>query len=199
MPRHISTKMTTKTGRFADSPNDTYMYDSAHIPSQTATYSSQRLFQQPSISQQQQTYMYYHSRSLDDTPSPDYDHYPLSSWQTLSSSPTSHTSQSGPSFLPPCWPVSIQPPPTPDGLRNPITLPPVAEDPPEASIAFELYEYLHTPHLDTDGHVEFCVCFCVHAFAFSRMRLSRLHERDMDAFVGRLVHLGLQTPVTWFH
>ncbi len=150
MPRHISTKMTTKTGRFADSPNDTYMYDSAHITSQTATYSSQRLFQQPSISQQQQTYMYYHSRSLDDTPSPDYDHYPLSSWQTLSSSPTSHTSQSGPSFLPPCWPVSIQPPPTPDGLRNPITLPPVAEDPPEASIAFELYEYLCTPHLDTD-------------------------------------------------
>ncbi len=31
------------------------------------------------------------------------------------------------------------------------------------------------------------------------MRLSRLRERDMDAFVGRLVHLGLQTPVTWFH
>ncbi len=27
------------------------------------------------------------------------------------------------------------------------------------------------------------------------MRLSRLRERDMDAFVGRLVHLGLQTPV----
>ncbi|KAK0231731.1 hypothetical protein EDD85DRAFT_114081 [Armillaria nabsnona] len=49
------------------------------------------------------------------------------------------------------------------------------------------------------GHVEFCVCVCVHAFAFSRMRLSRLRERDMDAFVGRLVHLGLQTPVKLFY
>ncbi len=47
------------------------------------------------------------------------------------------------------------------------------------------------------GHVEFCVC--VHAFAFSCMRLSRLRERDMYAFVGRLVHLGLQMPVKLFY
>ncbi len=33
----------------------------------------------------------------------------------------------------------------------------------------------------------------------SRMRLSRLRERDMDAFPGRLVHLGLQTPVKLFY
>ncbi len=31
------------------------------------------------------------------------------------------------------------------------------------------------------------------------MRLSRLRERDMDAFVGHLVHLGLQTPVKLFY
>ncbi len=31
------------------------------------------------------------------------------------------------------------------------------------------------------------------------MRLSRLRERDMDVFVGRLVRLGLQTPVKLFY
>ncbi len=31
------------------------------------------------------------------------------------------------------------------------------------------------------------------------MRLSRLRERDMDAFVGHLVHLGLQMPVKLFY
>ncbi len=31
------------------------------------------------------------------------------------------------------------------------------------------------------------------------MRLSRLRERDMDAFVGHLVHLDLQTPVNSPH
>ncbi|PBK80068.1 hypothetical protein ARMGADRAFT_93478 [Armillaria gallica] len=49
------------------------------------------------------------------------------------------------------------------------------------------------------GHIEFCVCVCVRACAFSRMRLSRLRERDMDVFVGHLVRLGLQTPVKLFY
>ncbi len=49
------------------------------------------------------------------------------------------------------------------------------------------------------GHIEFCVCVCMHAFAFSCMCLSRLRECDMDAFVGRLVHLGLQMPVKLFY
>ncbi len=31
------------------------------------------------------------------------------------------------------------------------------------------------------------------------MRLSRLRERDMDAFLEHLVHLGLQTPVKPLH
>ncbi len=31
------------------------------------------------------------------------------------------------------------------------------------------------------------------------MRLSCLREHDMDAFVGRLVHLGLQMPVNLFY
>ncbi len=31
------------------------------------------------------------------------------------------------------------------------------------------------------------------------MHLSRLRERDMDAFVDRLVRLGLQTPVKLFY
>ncbi len=48
------------------------------------------------------------------------------------------------------------------------------------------------------GHVELCVCICVHAFAFSHMHLSRLREHDMDAFVERLVYLGLQMPVKLF-
>ncbi len=54
-------------------------------------------------------------------------------------------------------------------------------------------------HRLTAGHIEFCVYVCVRAFAFSRMRLSRLRERDMDAFVGRLVHFGLQTPLKSLH
>ncbi|KAK0443311.1 hypothetical protein EV421DRAFT_1948130 [Armillaria borealis] len=126
----------------------TYVYEAAHIPSQTATYLSQRLFQRPSTSQQH-SYIYYHSRSLNDTPSPEYDHSPLSSSQALSSSPTSHTSQSRPSVLPPSRPVSTQPPPTPDGLRHPITLPPVTEGP-DTPITSELHEYLRPLHLDID-------------------------------------------------
>ncbi len=149
MPCHISTKMTTKTVHFADSPNDTYGYGSAHIPSQTAVYSSQRLFQWPSTSQQQQSYIYDHSRSLNDTPSPDYDHSPLSSSQTLSPSLTSHPSQSCPSFLLPSRLVSIQPPPTLNGLWHPITLPPVMEGP-DTLIMFKLHEYLHPLRLDID-------------------------------------------------
>ncbi len=31
------------------------------------------------------------------------------------------------------------------------------------------------------------------------MRLSRLRERDMDVFVGCLVHFGLQTPPKSLH
>ncbi len=49
-----------------------------------------------------------------------------------------------------------------------------------------------------DGHVEFCICVCMHVFAFSHMRLSHLRERDRDAFVGYLVHLDLQSPIIWF-
>ncbi len=49
------------------------------------------------------------------------------------------------------------------------------------------------------GHIEFCICVCVRAFAFSRMHLSHLRDRDMDAFVRHLVHLDLQTPVNSPH
>ncbi|PBK82982.1 hypothetical protein ARMGADRAFT_1067987 [Armillaria gallica] len=60
MPHHILSKTTTKSAHFANLPNVTYMYDSAHILSQTATYSSQRLFQRLSTSQQQQSYITFH-------------------------------------------------------------------------------------------------------------------------------------------
>ncbi len=57
----------------------------------------------------------------------------------------------------------------------------------------------HVSCREAGGGTEFCICVCMDAFAFSWMCLSRLHERDMDVFVSRLVHLGLQMPVKLFY
>ncbi|KAK0207156.1 hypothetical protein DFS33DRAFT_647889, partial [Desarmillaria ectypa] len=144
MPRHISSKMpTTKTVRFADSPNDTYLYDSDLAPSPVATRSSQRLFGSPSASQELPS-MYYHSRSVNDTPSPEYYQSPLPSSSSFSSF-TSSTSSPSTASPPPLPPSSFHPPPTPNGLQSTISLPSVEEDFGPATV--ELHEYLRPPHL----------------------------------------------------
>ncbi|KAK0443995.1 uncharacterized protein EV420DRAFT_1484864 [Desarmillaria tabescens] len=143
MPRHISSKMPiTKTVRFADSPNDTYSYDSDQTPSPIATRSSQRLFGNPLVSQELPN-MYYHSRSVNDTPSPEFYRSPLPSSPSFSSFPSSISSPS-----PQQSPSSFHPPPTPDGLRNSISLPSVEEDFEPTTV--ELHEFLRPPHLGID-------------------------------------------------
>ncbi|KAK0447593.1 hypothetical protein EV421DRAFT_1900964 [Armillaria borealis] len=137
---------TTKTVRFADSPNDMYSYDSDQAPSPIATRSSQRLFGKPSTNEEMpQPNMYYHSRSLDDTPSPEYHQSPLPPSPTV---PSSTDSVSSPSAVIPSSIPSFRPPPTPDGLQNPIDLPSVEEDL-EPTIV-KLHDYLRPPLLDID-------------------------------------------------
>ncbi|PBK63501.1 hypothetical protein ARMSODRAFT_536789 [Armillaria solidipes] len=147
MPHHVSSKMpTTKTVRFADSPNEMYSYNSDQAPSPIATRSSQRLFGSPSTNQGLPS-MYYYSRSLNDTPSPEYYQSPL---------PSSPTFPLFPSFIPspstalpsPLPSSSFQPPPKPNGLQNPINLPSVEEDFEPAIV--KLHEYLRPPHLRID-------------------------------------------------
>ncbi|KAK0436501.1 uncharacterized protein EV420DRAFT_238236 [Desarmillaria tabescens] len=148
MPLHISSKMPTiKTVRFADSPNDMYSYDSDQAPSPIATRSSQTPFGKSSTSEEPPN-MYYYSRSLDDTPSPEYHQSLLpGSSPTFSSfaSPLS-SSPALPSPLPST--SSFHPPPTPDGLQNPISLPPVEEVTTPTTVG--LHEYLCPLHLNID-------------------------------------------------
>ncbi|PBK94071.1 hypothetical protein ARMGADRAFT_115602 [Armillaria gallica] len=137
---------TTKTVRFADSPNDMYSYDSDQAPSPIATRSSQRLFEKLSTSEEvPQPNMYYHSRSLNDTPSPEYHQSPLPPSPTL---PSSTDSVSSPSAAIPSSIPSFHPPPTPDGLQNPIDLPSVEEDFEPTTV--KLHEYLRPPYLGID-------------------------------------------------
>ncbi|KAK0230116.1 hypothetical protein IW262DRAFT_379429 [Armillaria fumosa] len=147
MPHHVSHKMpTTKTVRFADSPNEMYSYDSDQAPSPIATRSSQRLFGSLSTDQGSPG-MYYHSRSLNDTPSPEYYQSPLPSSPTSSLFPSSPSSPSA-ALISPLPSSSLLPPPKPDGLHNPINLPPVEEDF-EPTIV-QLHEYLRPPHVGID-------------------------------------------------
>ncbi|KAG7447837.1 uncharacterized protein BT62DRAFT_795880 [Guyanagaster necrorhizus] len=144
MPHHISSKMpTTKTVRFADSPNEMYSYDSDQAPSPIATRSSQRLFGSLSTSPELPN-MYYHSRSLSETPSPESHQSPLPSSPAFASFASSISSPS--TALPSS--ASFHPPPTPNGLQNPISLPSVQED--VAPSTVELHEYLCPPHLSID-------------------------------------------------
>ncbi|PBK82919.1 hypothetical protein ARMGADRAFT_1089826 [Armillaria gallica] len=153
MPRHISSKTTTKTVCFMDSPNEAYTYGLDHIPSQTATYSCRRLVQRLSPSRHQHSYVYHQSQLLKDTYSPKDNNSSPPSSSTFCSPEYSqysplmtHTVPPSLSLLSP-WPLSTQPPPTPDGLRHQITLPPVEN---ETSIMFELHKSLHPPRLSID-------------------------------------------------
>ncbi len=124
MPHHISSKTTTKTVRFADSPNEAYTYGPGHIPSQTATYSCRRLVQRPSPSRPQHSYVYRQSRLLRDTYSPKDNNSSLPSSSTFCSPECSQYSPLTTRTVPPSlsssspWPLSTQPPSTPDGLRH---------------------------------------------------------------------------------
>ncbi len=156
MPHHISSKTTTKTVRFADSCNEAYTYGPDHLPSQTATYSCRRLVQRPSSSQHQHSYVYSQSRLLKDTHSPKDNNSSPPSSSTFCSPKCSQYSPLTTHTVPPSlslsspWPLSTQPPPTPDGLRHQITLPPVEENFSETSTMFELHESLHPPRLSID-------------------------------------------------
>ncbi|KAK0190240.1 hypothetical protein F5146DRAFT_955693 [Armillaria mellea] len=137
---------TTKRVRFADSPNDMYSYDSDQAPSPIATRSSQRLFEKLSTSEEMpQPNMYYHSRSLNDTPSPEY---PQSQLPPSSILPPFTDSVSSPSAVILSSIPSFHPPPTPDGLQNPIDLPSVENDIEPTTV--KLHEYLRPPLLDID-------------------------------------------------
>ncbi|PBK80301.1 hypothetical protein ARMGADRAFT_81571 [Armillaria gallica] len=157
MPHRISSKTTTKTVRFADSPNDAYTYGPDHVRSQTVTYSSQRLVQRLSSSQHQHSYVYRQSQLLKDTYSPKYNSSSSPSSSTFCSPECSQystplTTRTVPPSLPSSssQPVSTQPHPTLNGLRHPIPLPPVEENFPETSTTFELYESLRPPCLSID-------------------------------------------------
>ncbi|PBK87918.1 hypothetical protein ARMGADRAFT_1085254 [Armillaria gallica] len=149
MPHPISTKMTTKMAHFADSPNDTYSYGTNHLSSPVATCSSQRLLHRPPTSQ------YHHSQSLNDTPSPEYNNSLLPSLPSFSSPEYStYSSLIIHTVLPlsssSSWPLSTQPPPTPDGLRHQITLLPVKENFPETSTIVDIHDSLRPPCLSID-------------------------------------------------
>ncbi|PBK79266.1 hypothetical protein ARMGADRAFT_1093319 [Armillaria gallica] len=154
MPHHISTKMTTKTARFADSPNDTYSYGMNHMSSPVATCSSQRLLRRPPTSRHHHSCTDHHSRSLNDTPSPEYNNSLLPSLPRFSSPEYSpYSSLIIRTVLPlssSSRPLSTQPPPTPDGLRHPITLPPVKENFPETSTTVDIRDSLRPPCLSID-------------------------------------------------
>ncbi|PBK82722.1 hypothetical protein ARMGADRAFT_1090044 [Armillaria gallica] len=156
MPHHISSKTTTKTVRFVDSPNGAYTYSRDHIPSQTATYSCRRLVQHPSPSQHQHSYVYRQSQLLKATYSPKDNNSSPPSSSTFCSPECSQYSPLTMCTVPPSLsslspsPLSTQPPRTPDGLRHPITLPPAKENFPETSTMFELHESLRPPRLNID-------------------------------------------------
>ncbi len=156
MPHHISSKTTTKMVHFADSPNEAYTYGPHHIPSQTVTYSCQRLVQWLSPSQHQHSYMHCQSRLLKDTYSPKDNNSSPPSSSTFYSPECSQYSPLTTCTVPPSlsssspWPLSTQPPLTPDRLWHPITLLPVEENFPETSTMFKLHESLHTPCLSID-------------------------------------------------
>ncbi|KAK0499366.1 hypothetical protein EDD18DRAFT_1150878 [Armillaria luteobubalina] len=143
----MSSKMsTTKMVRFADSPNDMYSYDSDQAPSPIATRSSQWLLGKLSTSEEiPQPNMYYHSRSLNDTPSPEYHQSPLPPSPTV---PSFTDSTSSPSIVIPTSIPSFHPPPTPDGLQNPVDLPSVEED--FEPTIIKLHEYLRPSNLSID-------------------------------------------------
>ncbi|PBK79761.1 hypothetical protein ARMGADRAFT_1092831 [Armillaria gallica] len=156
MTYHISSKTTTKTVRFADSPNEAYTYGPDHMPSQTATYSSRRLVQRPSPSQHQHSHVYRQSQSLKDTYSPKDNNSSLPSSSTFCFPKYSPYSPITTCTVPPflssssSWTLYTQPPPTPDGLRHPITLPSVEENFPEKSTTFDVHDSLCPPHLSID-------------------------------------------------
>ncbi|PBK79356.1 hypothetical protein ARMGADRAFT_1021576 [Armillaria gallica] len=100
--------------------------------------------------------MYRQSRSLKDTHSPRYNNSSLPSSSTFCFPEYSPYSPLTTHIFPPSmlssssWPLSTQPPPTPDGLRHPIPLPRVKDNFPETSTTFELHESLRPPRLSID-------------------------------------------------
>ncbi|KAK0186892.1 hypothetical protein F5146DRAFT_1067796, partial [Armillaria mellea] len=155
MPHHISSKTTKKLVHFADSANDVYTYGSDRMPSPVATCSSQKLLQRSSTSWHQHAQTYHRFRSLNDVPSPEYTNSspsPLPSFSSPEYSPysplTIHTVPHLPSSLSRQGPT--QPPPTPNGLRHPDTLPPVGENSSETSTTSELHESLRPSRLSID-------------------------------------------------
>ncbi len=120
------------------------------------TCSSQRLLRRPPTSRHHHSCMDHHSRSLNDTPSPEYNNSLLPSLPSFLFSRVFPVFFSNHPYCPPFYPhhhlghfpLSLLQ--HPDGLRHLITLPPVKENFPETSTTVDIRDSLRPPCLSID-------------------------------------------------